>query len=101
MTLHEAQRVSEKYTFSDLSWPEVNQSAEQRKVILLPIGSTEQRGPHLPLDVDNFLSNKICMEAGRRAPDLVLVAPQIPYGYNIHALDFPGTMHVGYEHLIG
>ena len=101
MTFPEPQGVSEKYVFSDLSWPEVNQAAEQRKVILLPIGSTEQHGPHLPLDVDNLLSNSICMEAGRRAPGLVLVAPQIPYGYNIHALDYPGTMHVGYEHLIG
>jgi creatinine amidohydrolase len=31
----------------------------------------------------------------------VLVAPQVSYGYNIHALDYPGTMHVGYKHLIG
>jgi len=93
--------VSEKYIYGDLTWPEVNQAAEQRKVILLPIGSTEQHGPHLPLDVDNLLSNSVCMAAGHRASALVLVAPQISYGYNIHALDYPGTMHVGYDHLIG
>jgi creatinine amidohydrolase len=99
--LHEPQPVSEKYVYGDLTWPEVNLAAEQGKVMLLPIGSTEQHGPHLPLDVDNLLSNSICMETGRQAPATVLVAPQISYGYNIHALDFPGTMHVGYEHLIG
>lgn len=87
--------------YGDLTWPEVNHAAGQRKVILLPIGSTEQHGPHLPIDVDNLISNSVCMEAGRQAPHLVLVAPQISYGYNIHALDYPGTMHVGYEHLIG
>jgi creatinine amidohydrolase len=99
--LHKPQPVTEKYIYGDLTWPEVNQAAERRKVILLPIGSTEQHGPHLPLDVDNLLSNSVCMEAARRAPHVGLVAPQISYGYNIHALDYPGTMHVGYEHLIG
>jgi creatinine amidohydrolase len=98
--LHERQPVSRSYVYGDLTWPEINLAAEQRKVILLPVGSTEQHGPHLPLDVDNRLSNSVCMEAGRQAPELVLVAPQISYGYNIHALDYPGTMHVGYKHLI-
>ena len=93
--------VAEKYIYGDLTWPEVNETVERRKVILLPIGSTEQHGPHLPLDVDNLLSSSVCLEGGRRAPDVVLVAPQISYGSNIHALDYPGTMHVGYEHLIG
>jgi creatinine amidohydrolase len=101
MTLHKALPVAEKYVYGDLTWPEINEAASQRKVILLPIGSTEQHGPHLPLDVDNLLSSSVCLEAGRRAPDVVLVAPQISYGYNIHAIDYPGTMHVGYEHLIG
>lgn len=93
--------VAEKFVYGDLTWPEVNDAVERHKVILLPIGSTEQHGPHLPLDVDNLISNGVCMEAGRRAPDIVLIAPQVSYGYNIHALDYPGTMHVGYEYLIG
>jgi creatinine amidohydrolase len=99
--LAEPQPVRERYIYGDLTWPEVNQAVALRKVILLPIGSTEQHGPHLPLDVDNLISNCVCMEAGRRAPEVVLVAPQISYGYNVHALDYPGTMHVGYDHLIG
>ena len=93
--------VDEKYVYGDLTWPEVDHAVGQRKVILLPIGSTEQHGPHLPIDVDNLISNSVCMEAGRQAPHRALVAPQISYGYNIHALDYPGTMHIGYEHLIG
>jgi creatinine amidohydrolase len=40
------------------------------------------------------------LEAGRRAPDKILVAPIISYGYNIHALDYPGTVHVGHNHLL-
>jgi len=94
------QSSSEKYLYSDLTWPEVNTAVSQKKVILMPVGSTEQHGPHLPLDVDNLIVSSLCLEAGRRASDKVLVAPIIPYGYNIHAMDYPGTMHVGYEHFI-
>lgn len=96
-----SETIPEKYLYSDLTWPEVNKAVEQKKVVLLPIGSTEQHGPHLPLDVDNLIATSVCLEAGRRAPDKILVAPAISYGYNIHALDYPGTMHVGHEHLLG
>jgi creatinine amidohydrolase len=89
-----------QYIFSDLTWPEVNDAVQQRKVILLAVGSTEQHGPHLPLDVDNLTSQSICLEAGRRSTGKALVAPPIPYGYNIHAMDYPGTMHISYDHLI-
>jgi creatinine amidohydrolase len=46
------------------------------------------------LDVDNVLCGQTALEAGRRAPDKILVAPLIPYGFNVHAFDFPGTLHV-------
>lgn len=92
--------VAHKYVYADLTWPEVNEAVEMQKVILLPVGSTEQHGPHLPLDVDNRLPTSVCLEAGRRAPDKILVAPTIPYGFNIHAMDFPGTIHVSWDHFI-
>lgn len=95
-----AQSVAEKYIYSDLTWPEVNEAVALGKVILLPVGSTEQHGPHLPLDVDNVIALSVCLEAGRRAPEKILVAPLIPYGFNIHAMDFPGTMHVAYDHFV-
>jgi creatinine amidohydrolase len=89
-----------KYLYADLTWPEVNEAVALNKVILLPVGSTEQHGPHLPLDVDNLLATGVCLEAGRRAPERILVAPTIPYGFNIHAMDFPGTIHVASEHFM-
>jgi creatinine amidohydrolase len=92
--------VAQKYIYSDLTWPEVNEAVALRKVVLLPVGSTEQHGPHLPLDVDNLIANSVCLEAGRRAPEKILVAPQIPYGYNVHGMDYPGTLHVAYDHFI-
>lgn len=90
----------DQFRYEYLTWPEINEAAEAKKVLLLPIGSTEQHGNHLPLDTDNFLASSISLEAGRCDPRNILVMPTIPYGYNEHAQDFPGTIHVTYEHFI-
>ena len=90
----------DQYRYEYLTWPEINEAAEAGKVLLLPIGSTEQHGHHLPLDVDNFLATNVCLEAAKKSPRELLVMPNIPYGYNEHAQDFPGTIHVTYEHFI-
>jgi creatinine amidohydrolase len=92
--------VEQQILYAGLTWPEVNEAIALEKVILLPVGSTEQHGPHLPLDVDTFLAESVCMEAARRSPTNILVAPTIPYGFNVHAMDFPGTVHVSYDFFI-
>ncbi|MDX1931197.1 MAG: creatininase family protein [Capsulimonadales bacterium] len=90
----------DKTLYDELTWPEINEAVLAGKTLLLPIGSTEQHGHHLPLDVDNFLARSICLETAKRIPRQVLVMPTIPYGYNEHALDFPGTIHIGYDTFI-
>jgi creatinine amidohydrolase len=83
-----------EYRYNRLTWAEMNDAIAMNKVILLPTGSTEQHGRHLPLDVDVFLAESVCLEVGRRAPDKVLVLPPIAYGLNFHHIDFPGTIHI-------
>jgi creatinine amidohydrolase len=83
-----------EYRYNRLTWPEMNEAIAAQKLVLLPTGSTEQHGPHLPLDVDVFLCESVCLEVGRRAPDRVLVLPPISYGLNLHHIDFPGTIHI-------
>lgn len=92
--------ISSLYRYVDHTWPEIGEAAALDKVVILPTGSTESHGRHLPLDMDHQ-AEKICLEAGRRRPDLFLIAPLIPYGFNLHHIDFPGTVHVSYEHFIG
>ena len=92
--------AASEYRYNRLTWPEVNEAVGMQKVVLLPTGSTEQHGRHLPLDVDAFLAESVCLEAGRRAPDKMLVMPPISYGLNRHHMDFPGTIHVEPETFI-
>jgi creatinine amidohydrolase len=90
----------EPYFYSNYTWKELRAVPAQRRVVLLPVGSTEDHGHHLPLDTDNFMAWTVCVETAKRVPDEVLVMPLIPYGYNLHHVDFPGTICVGAEHFI-
>jgi creatinine amidohydrolase len=83
-----------EYRYELLTWPEINDAVAQRRVVILPVGSVEQHGRHLPLDVDVKLSSSVVYEAARRAPDLMVVLPPVSYGYCHHVMDFPGTINI-------
>lgn len=89
-----------EYRYNRLTWPEMNEAIAKQKLVILPTASTEQHGKHLPLDVDLFLCESVCLEVGRRAADQVLVLPPIAYGLNLHHIDFPGTIHIEPETFI-
>lgn len=89
-----------EYRYARLTWQEMNDAIAAQKLVILPTGSTEQHGPHLPLEVDAFLTESVCLEVGRRIPDKVLVLPTVSYGLNMHHIDFPGTIHVEPETFI-
>jgi creatinine amidohydrolase len=84
----------EEYRYNRLTWAEMNDAIARQPVVILPTGSTEQHGRHLPIDVDLLLCESVCLEAGRRAAGGILVLPPIPYGLNQHHIDFPGTIHI-------
>jgi creatinine amidohydrolase len=88
------------YLYQHHTWPELGQVAKRQPVVVLPIGSVEDHGPHLPLDVDNFLIWNICEAAAQRADGDILLMPIIPFGYETHHMDFPGTIDIQIQHLL-
>ncbi|WP_169988458.1 mycofactocin biosynthesis peptidyl-dipeptidase MftE [Microbispora sp. H10836] len=85
---------------ADLSWPVVPPSP----TVLVPLGSTEQHGPHLPLHTDTTIATAVAQAATarlRRARprDSLLVAPAVAYGASGEHQDFPGTMSIGNDAL--
>lgn len=64
----------------------------KRPTLLVPLGSTEQHGPHLPLDTDTRIAEAVC--ALIVVPD-GLVAPPIQYGSSGEHQGFPGTVSIG------
>lgn len=89
-----------EYRYNRLTWPDVRDVVARQPVVILPTGSTEQHGPHLPLDTDAFLAESVCLEVGRRLGGTALVLPPISYGLNLHHIDFPGTIHIEPETFI-
>jgi len=86
--------VCREHRYEKLTWPEINEAIAQKKVVVLPIGSVEQHGYHLPLDVDVRCANSVCQAAGMAAPEEMLVLPPVSYGYCNHVMDFPGTITI-------
>ena len=66
------------------------------RVLCVPLGATEQHGPHLPLTTDSDIASLL---AGRlaRLRDDVVVAPTLPYGASGEHQSFPGTLSIGAE----
>jgi creatinine amidohydrolase len=93
-------RARQEYRYEKLTWPEINEAVELGKVCVVPCGSVEQHGPHLPLDVDIVCPQGIAFGAGRQIPDKMLVLPPLWYGYTAHVMDFPGTINTHYETFI-
>jgi mycofactocin precursor peptide peptidase len=77
----------------DARWPDVS---EQPGVLLIPLGSCEQHGPHLPLDTDTRIAVAVARGVASARPR-VLVAPAVAYGASGEHADFAGTLSVGSE----
>ncbi|MGQ0634132.1 MAG: creatininase family protein [Planctomycetaceae bacterium] len=93
-------RAKTEYRYEKLTWPEINDAIELRKVCVLPCGAIEQHGAHLPLDVDIVCPCGIAAGAGQTIPEKMLVLPPVCYGYTGHVMDFPGTINSHYAHFI-
>lgn len=68
------------------------------RTVLLPVGSTEQHGPHLPLDTDARIAAAVAGRVAAGDPAL-LIAPPLAYGASGEHQGFPGTVSIGHEAL--
>jgi creatinine amidohydrolase/Fe(II)-dependent formamide hydrolase-like protein len=97
---HEPSAPGHSYELGLLSWPQAKERLTKVDLALLPVGSIEQHGPHLPLDVDTFDAEYLARQVAAGCTDpKPLVLPAIPYGVAYHHLDFPGTISVAPETL--
>jgi creatinine amidohydrolase len=64
------------------------------RLLILPLGATEQHGPHLPIETDTLIARALADAVGDERPD-VIVAPVLPYGSSGEHAGFPGTLSLG------
>ena len=66
-------------------------------LLVLPVGATEQHGPHLATGTDALIAAAVAERAAAAAsrPETILLAPVLPYGASDHHLPFGGTLSLG------
>jgi mycofactocin precursor peptide peptidase len=73
-------------------WPEVERGP--RRLLVVPVGSLEQHGPHLPLDTDTRIAVAVARRTCGGRPGVAL-APPLPVGASGEHAAFPGTLSIG------
>jgi creatinine amidohydrolase len=76
--------------FSDLTQPEIAAQFKKNPLVILPAGSVEQHGPHLPTGTDTFAANVIAHRVAEHMDGLVL--PATPLGVTPMHMPFEGTI---------
>jgi creatinine amidohydrolase len=75
---------------SDMSWKEVEKDLKQTTIALIPVGSTEQHGFHMPMGSDTYCAYEVARRTA--AKEKVIVTPAIPFGISHCHMSFPGTI---------
>jgi len=85
----------------DATWPEVDGIARRRAdgevpapILLIPVGSTEQHGPHLPIATDTIIAEELAGRAVHHT-DGLMIGPTISVSASGEHADFPGTLSIG------
>jgi creatinine amidohydrolase len=83
--------------FDELSMPEAEKAAKEGKVVIIPCGSVEEHGTHLPLCTDSLQAEYIARGVAQIAG--CLVAPPLRYGLCNSTRNFPGTITITFDSL--
>ena len=78
------------------TWSQI--ANRESTVLLLPLGSCEQHGPHLPLDTDTQIAQHLCAQAAQQ-DNRILIAPSLSITASGEHAGFPGTLSIGTEAL--
>src|SRR5258705_5910392 len=86
------------HRWEEKSWEDIQNNKPD--VVLLPVGSTEAHGPHLPLSTDSIISSEMALRAAaelKLAKVSVLILPCLDYAITDFSKDFPGTISIRKE----
>ena len=87
-----------KVLLTEMTWPEVRDILKETDVAIIPVGSCEQHGHHLPLGTDHIQALERCKKIAERVG--AVVAPVLYVGLSEHHMGFPGTITLSPETLV-
>jgi creatinine amidohydrolase len=83
--------------FDELSMPEAEKAAKDGRVVIIPCGSIEEHGDHLPLCTDSLQAEFVALSVAQKTG--CLVAPSLKYGLCSSTRNFPGTITITFDSL--
>lgn len=88
------------YELCNMTWEEVAAAVKSGvDTAVLPVGATEQHGPHMGCGMDTAIAHRLCRDVAADTP--VILLPTLPYGCSIgHSKRWPGTMALNPKTLI-
>ena len=88
--------MEKQFLLAKMTWPEVEDILKETDIALVPIGSTEQHGPALPVDNDAYSATELTLKLAEKiwSKKKVIVTPSITFGYSPHHMDFKGTITI-------
>lgn len=87
------------YLLENLTWAKAAEAFKTCKTAIIPLGSTEQHGPHLPLGTDFFTTQYFVDGMAERSYPAI-ITPVLPIGFADYHSDFPGTLSLSYNTLV-
>ncbi|MGD2125197.1 MAG: creatininase family protein [Desulfobacteraceae bacterium] len=92
-------KTESKVWLQEMRWQQVQELRHKKKrLAIIPVGSVEQHGFHLPLGTDSMVAIKLAQDAAERTK--AIVTPPLWFGWSPHHLALPGTITVRPEILI-
>lgn len=89
--------MTKGYLLERLTWPQAREAFKETSVVVIPTGSNEQHGPHLPTGTDWMVARELARRLCEKSK--VIVTPILPFGYAKYHTGFPGTLAVQEETL--
>lgn len=81
----------------DFTSDNFKENLHKSDIVIVPVGSVEAHGHHLPLGTDIFSPRLFCERLNEKIGDEVWIAPEIPYGQSYDLSVYPGTIHIPSE----
>ena len=91
--------MTEQIHWEQLRSPQLKKLAEANAVVIVPVGSMEQHGPHLPVKVDALLATEVARRSALKVQthQPIVVTPTVWCGLAEHHMDFSGTLTLDFE----
>ena len=91
--------MTEQIHWEQLRSPQLKKLAEANAIVIVPVGSTEQHGPHLPVKVDALLATEVARRSALKVQthQPIVVTPTVWCGLAEHHMDFCGTLTLDFE----